>query len=171
LKPGPRKRHFLERCNTLAELHPDWKAVRVEAAAKKLEQRESPRTPVPRPRPKLSEERAAARWKIRAARTSMPGVYIFYIASRRHPVPAYVAQYIRRAGQRRWFCDCADFKFRRLPRKRHCKHLRFLAELARKRHGVTRLGAGELSAVSSQLASRAPEYSEARQTPAPRRSA
>jgi len=76
---------------------------------------------------------------IRAADNRTSGVQTFYVASESQPGTQYVVQHIRRAGQRRWFCDCADFKFRRLARKRHCKHLRQLAAMAREAHGVVRL--------------------------------
>jgi hypothetical protein len=76
---------------------------------------------------------------IRAANNRTPGVRTFYVGSESTPSVEYVVQFIRRARQRRWFCDCADFKFRRLARKRHCKHIHELAVLARLAHGVTRL--------------------------------
>lgn len=76
---------------------------------------------------------------IRTAHNHTPGVRTFYVASESTPGAHYIAQHVRRAGQRRWFCDCADFKFRRLARKRHCKHLRELAAMARDAHGVARL--------------------------------
>lgn len=78
---------------------------------------------------------------IRAAHNHTPGVRTFYIASESQVGVTYVAQFIRRAGQRRWFCDCADFKFRRLARRRHCKHLHALTAMAREAHGVGRLAA------------------------------
>ncbi len=76
---------------------------------------------------------------VHAASNHTPGIRTFYVASESRPGLRYVVQFIRRAGQRRWFCDCADFKFRRLARKRHCKHARDLAALAKQAHGVTRL--------------------------------
>jgi hypothetical protein len=76
---------------------------------------------------------------IRAANNRTPGVRTFYVQSESRPGNEYVAQYIRRAGQRRWFCDCSDFKFRRLARKRHCKHLRVLSAMSRAAGGVNRL--------------------------------
>jgi hypothetical protein len=76
---------------------------------------------------------------IRTANNHAPGVRTFYVASESKPGVQYVAQFIRRSHQRRWFCDCADFKFRRLARRRHCKHLRELATRAREVHGVSRL--------------------------------
>ncbi len=79
---------------------------------------------------------------IHAANNRTPGVRTFYVASESRPGAHYVVQFIRRAGQRRWFCDCADFKFRRLARKRHCKHARTLAALAKQAHGVSRLVGG-----------------------------
>ena len=75
----------------------------------------------------------------RAASNRTQGVRTFYVSSESRPNTQYVVQHIRRAGQQRWFCDCADFKFRRLSVKRHCKHLRELATKAREVHGVSRL--------------------------------
>lgn len=78
---------------------------------------------------------------VRTARNHTPGVRTFYVQSDSRPEMQYVAQHIRRGGQRRWFCDCADFKFRRLARRRHCKHLHTLTAMAREAHGVSRLAA------------------------------
>jgi hypothetical protein len=75
----------------------------------------------------------------RAASNHTPGVRTFYVASEARPGIHYVVQFIRRSRQRRWFCDCADFKFRRLARRRHCKHLRELCSMARAARGVSRL--------------------------------
>ncbi len=76
---------------------------------------------------------------LHAANNHTPGVRTFYVASESRPGLEYVVQFIRRCGQRRWFCDCADFKFRRLPQGRHCKHLRVLVAAVRLAHGVSRL--------------------------------
>jgi hypothetical protein len=76
---------------------------------------------------------------IRAANNRTSGVRTFYIASESRPGVQYVAQFIRRARQRRWFCDCPDFKFRRLAQRRHCKHLHEMTAMAREAHGVARL--------------------------------
>lgn len=78
---------------------------------------------------------------IRAAHNRTPGIRVFYVASESNPGTEYVVQHMRRARQRRWFCDCADFKFRRLARKRHCKHIHELALRAREARGVSRLAA------------------------------
>lgn len=78
---------------------------------------------------------------IRSATNHTPGVRTFYVGSESQPGTRYVVQHVRRSGQRRWFCDCADFKFRRLARKRHCKHCREIAARAREAHGVSRLSA------------------------------
>jgi len=75
----------------------------------------------------------------RPANNKTPGVRTFYVQSESQPGVQYVAQFIRRAHQCRWFCDCADFKFRRLARRRHCKHLHELTAMAREAHGVARL--------------------------------
>jgi hypothetical protein len=79
---------------------------------------------------------------IRAAHNHTPGVRTFYVASESHPGTEYVAQFIRRAHQRRWFCNCPDFTFRRLPHRRHCKHLHELTARAREADGVSRLAGG-----------------------------
>jgi len=76
---------------------------------------------------------------VRAAANRPPGVRTFYVASESNPARHYVAQHIRRSHQRQWFCDCPDFTFRRIARRRHCKHLRQLAAMARERHGISRL--------------------------------
>ena len=76
---------------------------------------------------------------IRAANNRTPGVRTFYVTSQSRVGARYVVQFIRRAGQRRWFCDCGDFKFRMLARKRHCKHIHQLTALAREAHGVSHL--------------------------------
>jgi hypothetical protein len=76
---------------------------------------------------------------VRAANNHRPGVRTFYVASESQPGTQYVVQFIRRARQRRWYCDCSDFKFRRLARRRHCKHARALATMARETHGVSHL--------------------------------
>ena len=75
----------------------------------------------------------------RAATNHTSGVRTFYVASESNPGKQYVAQHIRRSHQQRWFCDCPDFTFRRIARRRHCKHLRQLAAMARESHGVSRL--------------------------------
>ena len=76
---------------------------------------------------------------IRAANNRTPGVRTFYVASQSRVGAQYEVQFIRRAGQRRWFCDCGDFKFRKLARKRHCKHIHQLTALVREAHGVSHL--------------------------------
>jgi len=76
---------------------------------------------------------------IRAANNRTPGVRSFHVASQSRVGAQYVVQFIRRAGQRRWFCDCGDFKFRKLARKRHCKHVHQLTALVREAHGVSHL--------------------------------
>lgn len=76
---------------------------------------------------------------IRVANNRTPGVRTFYVSSESQPGTQYVAQFIGRSRQCRWFCDCADFKFRRLARRRHCKHLHELTAMAREAHGVAHL--------------------------------
>ena len=75
----------------------------------------------------------------RAATNHTRGVRTLYVASESNPDKQDVAQHIRRSHQQRWFCDCPDFTFRRIGRRRRCKHLRQLAAMARAKHGVSRL--------------------------------
>ncbi len=89
--------------------------------------------------PVTPEQSAKRVMQVRAAHNHTPGVRTFYVTSESHPGPEYVAQFIRRAHQRRWFCNCPDFTFRRLPRRRHCKHLHELVLRAREARGVSRL--------------------------------
>ena len=76
---------------------------------------------------------------IRAASNHTRGVRTFYVTSESKPGVEYVVQFIRRSHQCRWFCDCADFKFRRVFRRRHCKHLRQITAMVRAAGGVRRL--------------------------------
>ncbi|MGB7024152.1 MAG: hypothetical protein WBD73_10165 [Candidatus Acidiferrales bacterium] len=71
------------------------------------------------------------------AKHHAPGVQHFYVKS--DSGHDYVVTHVRRDGQRRWFCDCPDFTFRRLAIKKHCKHVHQLAEMARLAGGVSRL--------------------------------
>jgi predicted nucleic acid-binding Zn finger protein len=80
-----------------------------------------------------------ARSAIRAANNRTRGVRTFYVPSESDRSLEYVAQFIRRGHQRRWFCNCPDFTFRRLRGRRHCKHLRTLTALVREAHGISRL--------------------------------
>jgi hypothetical protein len=86
---------------------------------------------------------------IRAANNRTAGVRTFYVASESQPGIQYVAQFIRRGRQCRWFCDCPDFKFRRLARRRHCKHLHELTAMAREANGVGRLARAMSAAVEA----------------------
>jgi hypothetical protein len=93
--------------------------------------------PVPVQRQNFTRQQTSA--QIRSARNRTPGIRTFYVPSESNPDTRYVVQFIRRSRQRRWFCDCADFKFRKLARKRHCKHIHHLAALAHDARGVSRL--------------------------------
>jgi len=75
----------------------------------------------------------------RATKNPARGVRVFYVASESRPGAEHVVQHIRRNGMQRWNCDCQDFQFRRLAKKRHCKHARELARLAREAHGVSKI--------------------------------
>jgi len=97
-----------------------------------LPQSKAPAVVIPFPKP-------APALKLRAAKNHTAGVCTFYAASDSKAGVEYVLQLIRRGGQRRWFCDCADFKFRRLARRRHCKHLHGLLAMVRAAGGVRRL--------------------------------
>ena len=87
----------------------------------------------------LEQSKLSALPIIRAANNHTLGVRTFYVASQSNAGAQYVVQFIRRAGQRRWFCDCGDFKFRKPARKRHCKHIHQLTALVREAHGVSHL--------------------------------
>lgn len=50
-----------------------------------------------------------------------------------------IVTHIRSAHRREWHCTCPDCTFRRLARRRHCKHLRELVAMARLAGGVSRL--------------------------------
>ena len=67
------------------------------------------------------------------------GVAIFYVQSESKPDVQYTVQYIRQGTTRRWFCTCPDFFYRKLRRKKHCKHCREVAARAKQAGGVTRL--------------------------------
>lgn len=50
------------------------------------------------------------------------GIKLLYVQSDSRPGRSHTVQRLRRRG---WFCSCEDFQFRRLARRRHCKHIRF----------------------------------------------
>ncbi len=77
--------------------------------------------------------------KIRMMPADRLGVHRFYFLSQSQPGTEYVVQHVRAYGQHRWFCNCPDFTYRRLPRKRLCKHARFLSHLVRLARGFRRL--------------------------------
>ncbi|HEV2386780.1 MAG TPA: SWIM zinc finger family protein [Candidatus Acidoferrales bacterium] len=96
--------------------------------------------PAPQAIPQETRARVPA-LTIRQARNHQPGVRTFYVMG--DSGQEYVVQYVRHAHQRRFFCTCPDFTFRRLPKRRHCKHARRVAALVRPRSGIglrTRLG-------------------------------
>ena len=70
---------------------------------------------------------------VRTASKRTPGARVFYVGSESKPSTEYTVQFIRRNGQCRWFCTCPDFTYRRLSRKRHCKHIRFARQRQTKR--------------------------------------
>ena len=61
---------------------------------------------------------------VRTARKRTAGARVFYVSSESKLGTEYTVQFIRRNKQRRWFCTCADFTFRKLARKRWCKHIK-----------------------------------------------
>ena len=63
---------------------------------------------------------------VQRAKTNPQGVKIFYILS--NSGHRYTAQFIRRAGMRRWDCTCPDFTYRRQAKGsyRACKHIHFM---------------------------------------------
>lgn len=76
---------------------------------------------------------------IRVADNKTPGVRTFYVESRTVPGKEHTCQYVRRGKMRRWYCTCGDFTYRRLPKMRHCDHLKELVILAKGLGGVTKL--------------------------------
>lgn len=65
------------------------------------------------------------------------GVQHFYVKS--DSGKDYVASYIRTGHRREWHCTCPDYTFRKLARRRHCKHLRELAAMAKLAGGIAKL--------------------------------
>ena len=56
------------------------------------------------------------------------GVRLYaHVASRSRNLE-HVVVFIRKAGMRRWLCDCEDFLFRGFSRRRHCEHIRAVRE-------------------------------------------
>lgn len=74
---------------------------------------------------------------MQVANNKQPGVKTFYVEGDHGTI--YTVQYIRRNHQRRLYCSCADFLYRRLARKRHCKHAKFVAWIIRESHGIRQL--------------------------------
>ena len=65
------------------------------------------------------------------------GVQHFYVHS--DSGKDYVASHIRTSHRREWHCSCPDFIFRRLARRRHCKHLRELTAMVKLAGGLRKL--------------------------------
>jgi Uri superfamily endonuclease len=78
---------------------------------------------------------------VRAASNHTRGVHTFYVGSECKAGTEYAVQHVRRNRQRRWYCNCPDFLYRRLAERRHCKHIQLLAWMARLAHGVSKLAA------------------------------
>jgi predicted nucleic acid-binding Zn finger protein len=66
---------------------------------------------------------------IETAKTHAPGVRFYYVTG--DSGNKYVVAFVRRNHQCRWFCECKDFMFRQIARKRHCKHIRSIRESLR----------------------------------------
>jgi hypothetical protein len=77
--------------------------------------------------------------QIRVADNQMPGLRTFYIPSDEDSNVEYSVQFIRRAGMKRWTCQCKDFFYRKEPTKRNCKHIKRIRLLVQEYHGVVRL--------------------------------
>ncbi len=43
-------------------------------------------------------------------------------------VDSHWVYFLRKAGIKRWVCDCKDFLIRRIALGRHCKHIRYAKE-------------------------------------------
>lgn len=67
------------------------------------------------------------------------GVRTFTVRSFTNAAKTYTLTYIRNNRMRRWLCECGDFQYRKMRRKRHCKHLRAMVLLAKAVHGVSRI--------------------------------
>ncbi len=93
----------------------------------------SPAQPAPQPQPQ------AERSTIRTAGNRTPGRFLFYIGSESRPGREHAVQHIRRGHRRFWNCSCEDYQFRRLPHRRHCRHIRLTRELVSMAHGLRRL--------------------------------
>jgi len=59
------------------------------------------------------------------------GIRTFYVASDSRPGVEYKVQHIRKRGMRRWQCNCPQFFYRCLVRRRHCKHIRLVTHRAK----------------------------------------
>lgn len=42
-----------------------------------------------------------------------------------HKYEPHCVYFLRKAGIKRWVCDCKDFLIRRIALGRHCKHIRY----------------------------------------------
>lgn len=76
---------------------------------------------------------------IRVADNKTQGVRTFYLQSQSKPDVEYSVSYIRRAHMARWSCQCPDFFHRRQVRRRNCKHIKALRQLAAEMGGLTKL--------------------------------
>ena len=50
------------------------------------------------------------------------------VQSRTRPVLQHVVVFIRRAGMRRWLCQCEDFILRQAGHRKHCDHIKAVRE-------------------------------------------
>ncbi len=82
------------------------------------------------------------------------GKQAFLVGSERMAGVEYTVEHVRANGTRRFFCSCPDFQYRKIRRKRHCKHARKVATLAKVARGISRLYAAveELQAAGTVAA-------------------
>src|SRR4051812_25548706 len=73
---------------------------------------------------------------VKVAEHNRVGVTTFYVPSTTKIDVTYVVKFIRRTGQRRWFCLCGDFIHRKQIEKRHCLHARAMASLVAQLGGI-----------------------------------
>jgi hypothetical protein len=65
---------------------------------------------------------------LRPAEHHASGIHTFYVSSESQRGVEYCVQRIRKAGMRRWQCNCPQFYFRCAAKRRLCKHARFVRD-------------------------------------------
>jgi len=68
---------------------------------------------------------------LRRAEHHTAGIRTYYVASDSNPGTEYTVQFIRKRGMRRWQCNCPQFFYRCLVRRRRCKHIRLVTHRAK----------------------------------------